>query len=275
VNAPHGLDAPTVEITPTTAAPGPSTSVAKLLRAADEARQVRAARENPDVVALGIERIRARVDRAIWIGIIAGLGFTMTTVQAFAANGAPAGSAAWWAAWVYDPMLTIILLALLMSEQVMARWLITPGGWVRFARWWVLAATYAMNTWQAWVSHDGGQIFLHSVPPLTVAIAAEAITESREGLTRAVRAALAYLAPTTEPVAAEEPRLVAVPTLEELAGMSRNQLRPIATGVGIKLRGGHGKWLTAGALRAAVTEHFHPDTTADTTTLTAVNESQG
>lgn len=46
-----------------------------------------------------------------------------------------------------------------------------------------------MNTWSAWASGCASVIVLHSVPPLVVFVAAEAITEVRGKLTDAVMVA--------------------------------------------------------------------------------------
>jgi hypothetical protein len=64
------------------------------------------------------------------------------------------------------------------------------GRWVRGAKWFTLAATYVMNTWSSWaVGHTTG-VVLHSVPPLLVFVAAEAVTDLRDKLTDAVTAAV-------------------------------------------------------------------------------------
>ena len=68
----------------------------------------------------------------MWAGIVLGLCFTMTNVQTFAAAGAPVGSLAWWSAWLLDPMVSLVLLAVLRAEQVTTRYQVTPGcgpGW--------------------------------------------------------------------------------------------------------------------------------------------------
>lgn len=161
----------------------------ELAAEAQAAARVRALSTHPDVVALRVERVRTQVDRLTWTGIVLGLAFTMTNVQALAAVGVPDWSMAWWAAWLLDPMVSLILVGVLRAEQVLARWQVQTGPWVRAARWTTLAATYAMNTWSAWAVMDFRLILLHSVPPLVVFVAAEAITDLRERLTDAVLAA--------------------------------------------------------------------------------------
>ncbi|MBG0830495.1 hypothetical protein HS041_22295 [Planomonospora sp. ID67723] len=165
------------------------TAAEKLARAAQAAADVRAYDTNPDVIAYRIERLRARVDRFIWTGLIMGLAFTAANVQAFAAGDAPFQSIAWWVAWLLDPMVSLVLVGTLFGEQVIARHGITAGAWVRRTKWTALGATYAMNTWEAWTALDPAQILLHSVPPAIVFVAAEAITTLRLQITDAVRRA--------------------------------------------------------------------------------------
>jgi hypothetical protein len=130
--------------------------------------------------------VAVQVDRLCWSGILLGLAFTMTNVQQFAANGARAWSLPWWSAWLLDPMVSLVLLAVLRAEQVTARHGVRTGGWARAAKWFTLAATYVMNTWQAYVAGSAALVVLHSVPPLVVFVATEAITDLRDKLGRAV-----------------------------------------------------------------------------------------
>jgi hypothetical protein len=156
------------------------------------------------VVALRIERVRSQVDRMCWAGIVLGLAFTMTNVQGFASAGSPTWSLAWLAAWVLDPTVSLILLAILRAEQVTARYQVRVGPWVRRAKWLTLVATYVMNTWASFTAGSLASIVLHSVPPLVVFVAAEAITDLRDKLTEAVGVAYAE---TGGPPAAERPAM--------------------------------------------------------------------
>ncbi|GAB3147033.1 hypothetical protein GCM10027258_39800 [Amycolatopsis stemonae] len=128
-----------------------------------------------------------------------GLAFTMTNVQGFAAAGAQAGALPWLAAWVLDPTVSLVLLAILRAEQVTARYQVRTGAWVRRAKWFTLAATYAMNTWTSFVAGAPAQIVLHSVPPLVVFVAVEAITDLRDKLTEAVLVAAGRRPAEAEP----------------------------------------------------------------------------
>ncbi|MFI9383883.1 hypothetical protein [Kutzneria sp. NPDC052558] len=190
--------------------PGPSTNQAeKLAREAAEAAQRRAYQTHPDVVALRVEHVRTQVDRLCWAGITLGLGFTMTNVQAFAAAGAALWSLPWLAAWLLDPTVSLVLLAILRAEQVTARYQVHTGPWVRRAKWLTVAATYVMNTWASFAAGSLPGIVLHSVPPLVVFVAAEAVTDLRDKLTEAVTAAF------TNASAANAPQPVHQPKVEE------------------------------------------------------------
>ncbi|MFD9704343.1 hypothetical protein [Lentzea sp. NPDC059081] len=168
----------------------PAAPAAERLAAdAAEAAELRAYATHPDVIALGVERVRAQVDRLCWSGIVLGLGFTMTNVQSFAAAGTPAWSMPWLAAWLLDPTVSLVLLAILRAEQVTARYQVRTGAWTRRAKWFTLAATYVMNTWHSWAAGSVSGVVLHSVPPLVVFVAAEAVTDLRDKLTEAVATA--------------------------------------------------------------------------------------
>lgn len=136
-----------------------------------------------------VAKVAAEVDRLCWTGILLGLAFTMTNVQQFAAGAAATGSLSWSAAWLLDPMVSLVLLAILRAEQVTARHGVRMGGWVRAAKWFTLAATYVMNTWSAFTGRSAALVVLHSVPPLVVFVAAEAVTDLREKLGTAIDAA--------------------------------------------------------------------------------------
>jgi len=162
-------------------------SVDKLRTAAAEASQVRALSTHPDVVALRVESVRAQVDRCMWVGIVLGLAFTMVNVQAFAAQGATLWSLPWFAAWLLDPMVSLVLIAVLRAEQITARYQVSDHTrWIGRTKRFAFAATYAMNTWASFRHGDVAGIVLHSVPPLLVFCAAETAPVLRDRLTEAV-----------------------------------------------------------------------------------------
>ncbi|MEV4313016.1 hypothetical protein [Actinocrispum sp. NPDC049592] len=147
-----------------------------------------------------VEHVAAQVDRLCWTGILLGLAFTMANVQGFAAAGSQAWSLPWCAAWLLDPMVSLVLLAILRAEQVTARHGVRTGGWVRAAKWFTLAATYVMNTWAAFAVGSPALVVLHSVPPLIVFVAAEAVTDLRDKLGKAIVAAAPVPEAVAEPV---------------------------------------------------------------------------
>jgi hypothetical protein len=165
------------------------TQAQRLAQEAAAAAELRAYRTDPDVVALRVEHIRTQVDHLMWAGIVLGLCFTMTNVQQFAAAGASVRSLAWWSAWLLDPMVSLVLLAVLRAEQVTTRYQVTTGPWPRVAKWALLSATYVMNTWVSWAAGSPAGVVLHSVPPLVVVIAAEAVTDVQQALTQCVHRA--------------------------------------------------------------------------------------
>ncbi|WP_103338232.1 hypothetical protein [Amycolatopsis sp. CA-126428] len=191
--------------TPTTAG-----RAGRLAEDAREAAEVRRSQTHPDVVALRVERVRAQVDRLCWSGIVLGLAFTTANVQWFAAAGSAVGSLPWLTAWLLDPTVCLVLLAILRAEQVTARYQVHTGAWVRAAKWFTLAATYVMNTWSSWVSGSPAGVVLHSVPPLVVFVAAEAVTDLRDKLTDAV--AVAFMN-ATDRAGAPEPAPVREPAV--------------------------------------------------------------
>ncbi|MBB4683962.1 hypothetical protein [Amycolatopsis jiangsuensis] len=179
----------------------------KALRLAEDsaaAAEVRRWQTDPEVVALRVERIRTQVDRLCWAGILLGLAFTTANVQGFAAAGAAAWSLPWSTAWLLDPTVCLVLLAILRAEQVTARYQVRTGRWVRAAKWFTLAATYVMNTWSSWAAGSPAGVVLHSVPPLVVFVAAEAVTDLRDKLTEGVQVAFTHAMNGAE---VHEPRL--------------------------------------------------------------------
>lgn len=195
--------------------------VARLAGQAADAAAVRALTTHPDVIALRVEKVRAQVDALLWAGIVLGLAFTMVNVQQFAAAGAAVFSPGWWVAWLLDPMVSLVLLAVLRAEQVTARYQVAMPIWARRTKWLTFTATYVMNTWTSWglaagTSFSAAGVVLHSVPPLVVFFAAETGPGLRDRLTEAVHRALIEHADAAGQPEAVRPSAVAV----ELAGGS-------------------------------------------------------
>jgi len=152
-----------------------------------------------------VQRTAIQVDRLCWTGILLGLAFTMVNVQQFAAVNARPWSLPWWAAWLLDPMVSLVLLAILRAEQMTARYEVRTGGWVRAAKWFTLAATYVMNTWSAFTAGIPALVVLHSVPPLVVFVAAEAVTDLRDKLGAAITTAFMNAGCAVTPVRGDAP----------------------------------------------------------------------
>jgi hypothetical protein len=213
----------------------PPTRGQRLAQDAAEAAEVRRWQTHPDVVALRVERVRAQVDRLCWAGIVLGLAFTMANVQGFAAAGSSAWSLPWLAAWLLDPTVSLVLLAILRAEQVTARYQVHTGRWVRTAKWLALAATYVMNTWASYAAGSLAGVVLHSVPPLIVFAAAEAVTDLRDKLTEAVFTAYADAADrvpaSPRPACSLLPSPAAGnPRSEEISRSPRSKRHPSAAG---------------------------------------------
>lgn len=160
-------------------------------------------------VAAAADRARRWVDVAGWTAIVLGLAFTMVNVQTFAAAGAAIWSPGWSVAWLLDPMVSVLLLAVVRAEQVTARWQVAMPWPVTATKWVTFAATYCMNTWASWAHVIPSGVVLHSVPPLVVLLGAEVAPVLRDRLTEAVHAAARATTPApatpadpvTEPVA--------------------------------------------------------------------------
>jgi hypothetical protein len=179
----------------------PLSAAQKLAQDAAAATEVRKLQTHPDVVALGVERVRRQVDTLLWLGVVLGLGFTMTNVQTFAAAGAASWSLPWLSAWLLDPMVSLVLIAVIRAEQVTGRWQVAGGGWATRTKWATFAATFSMNTWASWSAGSAAGIVLHSVPPVLVFAAAETAPVLRDRLTEAaLRAAAAVKADVVRPV---------------------------------------------------------------------------
>jgi len=176
----------------------------RLAREAAEAAELRTWQTHPDVIALHVEKIRTRVDRMMWAGIVMGLCFTMVNVQRFAAQGAATWSLQWLSAWLLDPTVAIILLAILIAERRIAPGQIQLGVRSQVAKWILLLSTYVMNTWESWATGSLSGVVLHSVPPLAVFLAAESITDCHDKLTEFVYWAHARAKKTEAPTTAPE-----------------------------------------------------------------------
>ncbi|WP_410666727.1 hypothetical protein [Amycolatopsis sp. cmx-4-68] len=202
----------------------PLTEADKLAQDAATAAKVRRLSNHPDVVALRVEKVRTQIDAVIWLGIFLGLAFTMVNVQSFAAAGAATWSLGWLAGWLLDPMVSLVLVAVLRAEQVTARYQVETGVWAHRTKWFAFLATYVMNTWKSWTHVDVAGVVLHSVPPVLVFLAAETAPVLRDKLTEAVMAA-AGTAFTGQP-AADAPAAEPAPVADSVGETSVPVVRP-------------------------------------------------
>ncbi|TWD80393.1 hypothetical protein FB561_1468 [Kribbella amoyensis] len=125
------------------------------------------------------------------------------------------GSLPWIAAWLLDPMVSLVLIAVLRAEQITARYQVSDAGpWIRRTKRFAFAATYVMNTWASFGKGDLAGIVLHSVPPLLVFCAAETAPVLRDRLTEAVLRA-EQAAALADPHKAAEPLTVPVPVVTQ------------------------------------------------------------
>jgi hypothetical protein len=147
-----------------------------LLADARAAGTLRAYQNDPAVAALRIERTRDVLDRFGWAAIVAGLLFTTVNVANFINAG--------FVGWLVEPMIMGLLLVLLRGEQIAARYSEPSGSWVIGTRRGALVATYVMNTWESWGTLVPAQIIIHSLPPIAVFCAAEALAQQRATLTK-------------------------------------------------------------------------------------------
>lgn len=171
--------------------PTPVDPVEQLARQADQAQRMRTLTEHADVVALRVERVRTHVERILWVAIGLGLAFTVPNVHAFyvTVTDAVPSSVLWWSGWLVEPMLALVLIAILRAEQITNRHgeRLTRGP--QTLKWGGVAATYLMNTWAHWTHGDAAGIVAHSVPPIIVLVAAAAMPAVHESLTRSTTAA--------------------------------------------------------------------------------------
>ncbi|WP_326566918.1 hypothetical protein VSH64_34420 [Amycolatopsis rhabdoformis] len=198
----------------------PLTDADKLAQDAATAAQVRRLANHPDVVALRVEKVRTQVDTVIWLGIFLGLAFTMVNVQQFAAAGASTWSLGWLAGWLLDPMVSLVLVAVLRAEQITARYQVQTGAWAHRTKWFAFLATYVMNTWESWTTFNVAGVALHSVPPVLVFLAAETAPVLRDKLTEAVLRAAEHTHAGTPAPTAHEPVPAASPASIETAPAS-------------------------------------------------------
>lgn len=172
----------------------------RLELAATKAAARREYQTSPAVVALEAEKRWTLVKRVLWGAIIGGLAFTMVNVHTFAVTADKVKDFApqWFAAWLLDPMVSLVFVALILAEEITEAWGVKiKGAWPTAAKWGGFVLTYVMNTWSAWgiVAVEGvamttiDKVMLHSVPPVVVLVAVETLPIIRRAMTKAIAAA--------------------------------------------------------------------------------------
>jgi hypothetical protein len=159
-------------------------------RKLEVASQLRDLARRPTAVALAVQRVTTAVNGLIWAGILLGIAFSTANVQRFAAAGAPVFTLQWWTAWLFEPFINLVLIAVLLGQQACARHhVVIDTTWPTTTKWVCFAATFAMNTWTYWNPFDLAGVVLHAIPPGIVLCAAETAPALNAALARAVDAA--------------------------------------------------------------------------------------
>jgi len=186
----------------------------QLRAAADDAAARRALSADPAVVALAVERVRSALTATMYVGIAIALAFTTVAVQGWGArvSGAEAHTAVWWSMWGLSLLVELPLVAILIGEQIAGRYDVKPAAWVRRARWSLIGFAYLMNTFEPWSlvlggSWGFGSLMLHSIPPVVILLASEALTGMRTMLADTVTAAAAAAATVTDRRKAPAPKV--------------------------------------------------------------------
>lgn len=183
------------------------TKAQRLRAQAVEAAEVREALEDPNVVALMVERVRKIGGTFIWAGIGIFAVFTIITVHQFVARNDETMSLEWFGAWFLEPGLISGLLGILIWEGVTSKWRVPTGPWTRIAKWGLLASTLTMNVWMAVKHGDLGGFVAHTVPPVGIVLLTEARIEGLDKLAECVQRAHAAAAQRRQERIAEQARL--------------------------------------------------------------------
>lgn len=161
------------------AAPAGETGrVAKLRAAIEESRRLRPLMQDPDRIAVIVERTTTHTVRGLWFFLALGLVFTTTGVQDFLAGNATPADPVWWGAWTVEPMFAGLLILLLNFEALILSYGVDPAAvwWTRLKRI-LLGSTLFMNV-APQIRIDGfepGSFAVHAIIPVIVFALAEVI----------------------------------------------------------------------------------------------------
>ncbi|MFE2871421.1 hypothetical protein [Embleya sp. NPDC059259] len=137
-----------------------------------------------------------RTDRGLTVALLTvatlALVFTCVNVTRFATgHGTP-----WYIAWLLDPMVSLALGAVLLTDGILGRHGDRPGGSATALRLFGGLGNWVMNVWgSVWPDGsfgvprdpDAAGIVLHSVPPLLLILLAEAVTVYRRRIADLIR----------------------------------------------------------------------------------------
>lgn len=187
-------------------------SVRRRARAAMTARVTAGMSQLPESETVSIGRDRRMSVRLAWVTFVLGAVFTWVNVANFALPYLPDNTFGQVTAWLLDPMVMALVLALVRTEIRMRRQGLSVYRVFLVAKWAGLAATYAMNSvvqWGAAIANPSAStvfgVVLHSVAPIMAFAAAEVLPRIEESMTRAQADWLSKQAVTPSPRADELP----------------------------------------------------------------------
>lgn len=199
-------------------AAGETGRVAKLRAAIEESRRLRPLMQDPDRIAVLVERSTKHTVRGLWFFLALGLVFTTTGVQDFLAGDSTPAEPLWWGAWTVEPMFAGLLILLLNFEAMILSYGVEPDNnwWSRLKRI-LLGSTLFMNVVPQIRMDDfqPGAFAVHAIIPVIVFALAEVIpvihARSHQVIADAyARADQAHRA-TQQPEESSEPETAAEP----------------------------------------------------------------
>ncbi|HEY0641289.1 MAG TPA: conjugal transfer protein TraI [Pseudonocardiaceae bacterium] len=165
-----------------------SPKVRRRRRAVAEAARLHALGQDPAAQAWRAARWRRTLTTLAMTALILALGWSTAGVQKFAANGAPTYSAAWWLAWLVEPLISLALLFVVgaraffasrgqaLSDRVLTRIEVL-----------FLGITITMNVWPYLPGVAAGFAFapllIHAIGPIVAVAVVTAMPRVRHGFT--------------------------------------------------------------------------------------------
>jgi hypothetical protein len=174
-------------------------------RAMAQAARLHALGQDPAALAWRAARWRRNLTVLAMTALLLALGWSSAGVQHFAANGAAAGSAAWWLAWLVEPLVSLALLCVVGARAFFAsRGQPLKDATLTRVEVLFLSLTVTMNVWPylPWVAGQGytfSGLLVHTVGPVVAVAVVRALPRVWDAFTGlAVTAAHAggYSGPT-------------------------------------------------------------------------------